>query len=102
MIDYLQQLIKRYIQDEKKRKEKKEILINLQVVVVIGGGPSAYDISEDIAKLAKEVHLSSRSSQVEFSNRCGFNNVWQHPQVQSTYMIKMFIKLGNVGNVGKY
>lgn len=72
----------RYDRLSAKIDQKKEILINLQVVVVIGGGPSAYDISEDIAKLAKEVHLSSRSSsQVDFSNRCGFNNVWQHPEV---------------------
>lgn len=49
-----------------------------QVVVMIGDGPSAHDISRDIATVAKEVHLSSRSPDVEVSKLNNHNNVWQH------------------------
>ncbi|KAL8119222.1 flavin-containing monooxygenase FMO GS-OX5-like [Apium graveolens] len=35
-----------------------------QIVVVIGTGPSAMDISAEIAEVAKEVHVSTRSSSV--------------------------------------
>jgi len=46
-----------------------------QVVVMIGSGPSARDISREIASVAKQVHLSSRSPNVEASK---VDNVWQH------------------------
>ncbi|KAI3800444.1 hypothetical protein L1987_28535 [Smallanthus sonchifolius] len=36
-----------------------------QIVVVIGSGPSAVDISREIATVAKEVHMSSRSPLVK-------------------------------------
>ncbi|CAO2813800.1 unnamed protein product [Amaranthus hypochondriacus] len=54
-----------------------------QVVVVIGNGASAFDISRDISKFAKEVHLSCRSPpNFKFSklNHC-HNNLWQHSAV---------------------
>ncbi|KAL3516965.1 hypothetical protein ACH5RR_023867 [Cinchona calisaya] len=40
-----------------------------QVVVVIGDGPSATDICQEISEVAKEVHLSSRSLETKVSNR---------------------------------
>ncbi|XP_058225356.1 flavin-containing monooxygenase FMO GS-OX2-like isoform X2 [Rhododendron vialii] len=49
-----------------------------QVVVIIGSGPSAIDISREIASVAKQVHLSSRSPNVKVSN---FDNTWQHSEV---------------------
>lgn len=56
-----------------------------QVVVVIGAGPSAYDISQDICKVAKQVHLSSRSNDVKISKLS--ENVWQHSEVCITEII---------------
>ncbi|GAB4861918.1 hypothetical protein Ancab_037173 [Ancistrocladus abbreviatus] len=52
-----------------------------QVVVLIGNGPSAFDISRDISKAAKEVHLSSRSPHAEFSKVDLYPNTWQHSQI---------------------
>nr|XP_027070952.1 flavin-containing monooxygenase FMO GS-OX2-like isoform X2 [Coffea arabica]XP_027072111.1 flavin-containing monooxygenase FMO GS-OX2-like [Coffea arabica] len=52
-----------------------------QVVVVIGHGPSGFDIAFDIAKVAKEVHVSSRCPQVEVRKLETYKNVWQHPKV---------------------
>ncbi|CAA0806041.1 Flavin-containing monooxygenase FMO GS-OX-like 3 [Striga hermonthica] len=52
-----------------------------QIVVVIGSGPSARDISLEISVVAKEVHLSSRSPNVKISKLdCGFN-MWQHSKI---------------------
>ncbi|CAI9103633.1 OLC1v1002153C2 [Oldenlandia corymbosa var. corymbosa] len=52
-----------------------------KVVVLIGAGPSAHDICHDIAQVAKEVHLSSRSPEVKVSKLDFFNNVWQHQEI---------------------
>ncbi|KAI3515401.1 hypothetical protein L1887_14296 [Cichorium endivia] len=56
-----------------------------QVVVVIGNGPSAIDISQEIATVAKEVHLSSRSSNVKVSRLDGYKNMWQHSKINHVY-----------------
>ncbi|KAI3780712.1 hypothetical protein L2E82_10700 [Cichorium intybus] len=56
-----------------------------QVVVVIGNGPSALDISQEIATVAKEVHLSSRSSNVKVSRLDGYKNMWQHSKINHVY-----------------
>lgn len=53
-----------------------------QVVVVIGDSASAHDISGEIAKVAKEVHLSSRSPGVKVSN---YDNAWQHSKIERVY-----------------
>ncbi|XP_074280003.1 flavin-containing monooxygenase FMO GS-OX-like 3 [Silene latifolia] len=53
-----------------------------QVVVVIGNGPSAQDISRDICKVAKEVHVSSRSPDTVFSKLD--HNLWQHSSIHDT------------------
>ncbi|KAM0024116.1 putative flavin monooxygenase, FAD/NAD(P)-binding domain superfamily [Helianthus debilis subsp. tardiflorus] len=52
-----------------------------QIVVVIGSGPSAVDISRDIATVAKEVHMSSRSPLVKVAKSDKFNNMWQHSKI---------------------
>jgi len=53
-----------------------------QVVVIIGSGPSARDIYREIANVAKQVHLSSRSPNVEVSK---VDNIWQHLEVDHVY-----------------
>ncbi|KAL3516966.1 hypothetical protein ACH5RR_023868 [Cinchona calisaya] len=52
-----------------------------QVVVVIGDGASAKDICQEIVKVAKEVHLSSRSPETKVSKLEMFNNLWQHSRI---------------------
>ncbi|KAK9076427.1 hypothetical protein SSX86_004761 [Deinandra increscens subsp. villosa] len=52
-----------------------------QIVVVIGSGPSATDISREIATVAKEVHVSSRSPHVKVAKSNEFNNMWQHSKI---------------------
>ncbi|CAK9159370.1 unnamed protein product [Ilex paraguariensis] len=52
-----------------------------QVVVIIGSGPSAYDMSREIATVAKEVHLSSRSPDVKASKLDNHDNIWQHLKI---------------------
>ncbi|PWA73066.1 flavin monooxygenase-like, FAD/NAD(P)-binding domain protein [Artemisia annua] len=54
-----------------------------QVVVVIGGGPSAIDLSREIGMVAKEVHMSSRFPDVKVSKLDKFNNIWQHAKITS-------------------
>ncbi|KAK6120558.1 hypothetical protein DH2020_045689 [Rehmannia glutinosa] len=52
-----------------------------QIVVVIGDGPSALDIPLEISKVAKEVHLSSKSPDIKLSKLdCG-DNMWQHSKI---------------------
>ncbi|KAK1420135.1 hypothetical protein QVD17_21486 [Tagetes erecta] len=53
-----------------------------QIVVVIGSGPSGVDISKEIAMVAKEVHISSRSSLVKLGKSDKFNNMWHHPEIK--------------------
>ncbi|XP_068669801.1 flavin-containing monooxygenase FMO GS-OX-like 7 isoform X2 [Aristolochia californica] len=53
-----------------------------QIVVIIGSGPSALDISRDIAKVAKKVHLASRSPDVEVGKVDGLDNVWQNLMIE--------------------
>ncbi|XP_076891448.1 flavin-containing monooxygenase FMO GS-OX-like 7 [Bidens hawaiensis] len=55
-----------------------------QIVVVIGSGPSAIDISREIAAVAKEVHLSSRSPRVKVGKSEKFQNMWQHSKILKT------------------
>ncbi|KAL9254293.1 Flavin-containing monooxygenase FMO GS-OX-like 1-like protein [Drosera capensis] len=52
-----------------------------EVVVIIGSGASAYDISRDTAKVAKEVHLSSRSPLAKLSRLNAYPNIWLHSGV---------------------
>ncbi|XP_073148187.1 flavin-containing monooxygenase FMO GS-OX5-like isoform X2 [Henckelia pumila] len=52
-----------------------------KIVVVIGEGPSAIDISRDICDVAREVHLSSRSPNVKVSKLVFRSNMWQHSEI---------------------
>ncbi|KAL3818199.1 hypothetical protein ACJIZ3_004104 [Penstemon smallii] len=55
-----------------------------QVVVLIGSANSAADISRDIAKVAKQVHIASRSVQIELLGKLpGHDNIWSHPMIDS-------------------
>ncbi|KAJ0434171.1 putative flavin monooxygenase, FAD/NAD(P)-binding domain superfamily [Helianthus annuus] len=61
------------------------MLLFLLVVVVIGSGPSANDISREISTIAKEVHLSSRSSDIKVSRLEGHKNIWQHTKIKRVF-----------------
>ena len=52
-----------------------------QVVVIIGFAASAYDISRDIATVAKEVHLATRNPDVRAMKLANHDNMWQHKMV---------------------
>ncbi|KAK1420133.1 hypothetical protein QVD17_21483 [Tagetes erecta] len=56
-----------------------------QVVVIIGNGSSAYDISRELATVAKQVHLSSRSPNVKVTKLDKYNNVWQHSKIDGVF-----------------
>ncbi|KAM0005702.1 putative flavin monooxygenase, FAD/NAD(P)-binding domain superfamily [Helianthus debilis subsp. tardiflorus] len=56
-----------------------------QVVVIIGNGSSAYDISRELSTIAKEVRLSSRSPNVKVSKLEKYNNVWQHSKIDRVF-----------------
>nr|GEY92500.1 flavin-containing monooxygenase FMO GS-OX5-like [Tanacetum cinerariifolium] len=56
-----------------------------QVIVMIGNGSSAYDISRELATVAKEVHLSSRSPTAKVSKLDKYENIWQHTKIDRVY-----------------
>ncbi|KAG0474900.1 hypothetical protein HPP92_014586 [Vanilla planifolia] len=49
-----------------------------QVVVIIGRGSSSHDISRELSKLAKEVHMASRATDFVLGKLNGHDNIWQH------------------------
>lgn len=52
------------------------------MVVLIGGSASAVDISRDIASVAKEVHVASRSvANEKYEQQPGYDNMWLHSMV---------------------
>ncbi|XP_051121363.1 flavin-containing monooxygenase FMO GS-OX-like 2 [Andrographis paniculata] len=53
-----------------------------KIVVVIGSGPSAIDISAEIAEAAKEVHLSSRAPDTTATKLDFGDNIWQHSKIE--------------------
>ncbi|KAG9452389.1 hypothetical protein H6P81_005293 [Aristolochia fimbriata] len=54
-----------------------------KVVVLIGSSASAVDISRDIAAVAKEVHVSSRSApDGPPTKQPGYNNLWLHSMIE--------------------
>lgn len=58
-----------------------------QVIILIGSSASAVDICRDLAGVAKEVHLVSRSVADETYERLpGFDNMWLHSMVKSTFL----------------
>ncbi|OVA15147.1 Flavin monooxygenase FMO [Macleaya cordata] len=57
-----------------------------QVVLLIGNAPSAWDISRDIARVAKEVHVASRSFTNETpTKQPGYDNMWLHSMIESAH-----------------
>ncbi|KAF5207774.1 Flavin-containing monooxygenase fmo gs-ox-like [Thalictrum thalictroides] len=58
-----------------------------KVVVLIGSSASAVDISREIARVAKEVHISSRSVTNKFltTNHFHFDYLWLHSMVKSAH-----------------
>ncbi|ESQ29139.1 hypothetical protein EUTSA_v10023450mg [Eutrema salsugineum] len=56
-----------------------------EVVVVIGNFASGADISRDIAKVAKEVHIASRSSDPAMYEKLSVptNNLWTHSEIET-------------------
>ncbi|OAY64388.1 Flavin-containing monooxygenase FMO GS-OX-like 3 [Ananas comosus] len=56
-----------------------------QIVVIIGMGSSAQDISKEISHVAKEIHLASRSTDVIIGKLDGHDNIWQHSMVSCVH-----------------
>ncbi|KAK9283382.1 hypothetical protein L1049_011624 [Liquidambar formosana] len=56
-----------------------------QIVVIIGYGPSAFDISREIARVAKEVHIATRAPDVKVSKLDNHDNLWQHKMIERVY-----------------
>ncbi|XP_048435947.1 flavin-containing monooxygenase FMO GS-OX-like 3 [Pyrus x bretschneideri] len=57
-----------------------------QVVVLIGSATSAIDISREIAGIAKEVHIASRSLPDETNEKQpGYDNMWLHSMIKSVH-----------------
>ncbi|XP_059657481.1 flavin-containing monooxygenase FMO GS-OX-like 4 isoform X2 [Cornus florida] len=54
-----------------------------QVVILIGSSASAVDISREIAGVAKEVHIASRSSDTTLGTLPSYDNVWLHSMIES-------------------
>lgn len=53
-------------------------------MVVIGSSASAVDISRDIARSAKEVHIANRSETEQISRKQpGYDNMWLHSMVKA-------------------
>ncbi|KAL6177102.1 hypothetical protein ACLB2K_048628 [Fragaria x ananassa] len=57
-----------------------------QVVILIGSSVSAIEISRDIAGVAKEVHIASRSVADEtMEKKPGYDNMWLHSMIKSVH-----------------
>ncbi|KAM0934339.1 putative flavin monooxygenase, FAD/NAD(P)-binding domain superfamily [Dioscorea sansibarensis] len=56
-----------------------------QVVVLIGMGPSSLDISREISKVAKEVHIASRAKDTVVGKLDNHDNIWQHKMVKCVH-----------------
>ncbi|PQQ04781.1 flavin-containing monooxygenase FMO GS-OX-like 4 [Prunus yedoensis var. nudiflora] len=69
-----------------------------QVVILIGSATSAIDISRDIAGVAKEVHIASRSVADEtIEKQPGYNNMWLHSMVKDfSHGRSVFFRNGSV------
>eukprot|EP01018_Ginkgo_biloba_P037373 Gb_30033 [translate_table: standard] len=59
-----------------------------EVVIVIGNSASGQDISRELARVAKEVHLSARSTCPEVNmmkSATGYSKIWLHSMIDSAY-----------------
>ncbi|XP_042505601.1 flavin-containing monooxygenase FMO GS-OX-like 3 [Macadamia integrifolia] len=57
----------------------------VQIVVLIGNGPSANDISREISEVSKEVHLASRSPNVKIGKLDNHCNIWNHSMIECVF-----------------
>ncbi|XP_048329130.2 flavin-containing monooxygenase FMO GS-OX-like 2 isoform X1 [Ziziphus jujuba] len=53
-----------------------------QTVVIIGYGPSGYEISRDIATEAKQVHIATKIPNVQVQRLESHNNIWLHMMIK--------------------
>ncbi|KAH9777343.1 Flavin-containing monooxygenase FMO GS-OX-like 4 [Citrus sinensis] len=57
-----------------------------QVIILVGSSASAVDICRDLAGVAKEVHLVSRSvADGTYEKQPGFDNMWLHSMIESAH-----------------
>ncbi|XP_048230679.1 flavin-containing monooxygenase FMO GS-OX-like 3 [Ricinus communis] len=57
-----------------------------RVVILIGCATSATDLSREIAGVAKEVHVASRSVADEtYEDQPGYDNIWLHSMIESVH-----------------
>ncbi|KAJ6341982.1 hypothetical protein OIU78_010009 [Salix suchowensis] len=57
-----------------------------QVAILIGSSASSFDLSREIAGVAKEVHVTSRSVADEtYQEQPGFDNIWLHSMIESAH-----------------
>ncbi|KAF9613983.1 hypothetical protein IFM89_014176 [Coptis chinensis] len=57
-----------------------------KVVVLVGGSYSAFDISREIAGVAKEVHVASRYiTNANPTKQLGYDNLWLHSMIESAH-----------------
>lgn len=59
------------------------MLLHCQIIILIGASASAADISVEIARLAKEVHIARRSAVDDdtYEKKPGYDNIWLHSTV---------------------
>jgi hypothetical protein len=59
-------------------------------VIVIGASASAFDISRDIASVAKEVHIADRSASASTCEQLpGYENMWLHSMVNTSFCVEL-------------
>ncbi|KAJ6426850.1 hypothetical protein OIU84_022440 [Salix udensis] len=57
-----------------------------QVAILIGSSASSFDLSREIAGVAKEVHVTLRSVADEtYQEQPGFDNIWLHSMIESAH-----------------
>ena len=68
-------------------------------MVLIGLGPSAFDISKEVATVAKEVHIAARAPNITVGKWGHHDDIWLHkmvsfiyPLVSSHFLLNYLIK----------
>ncbi|KAL2940412.1 Flavin-containing monooxygenase FMO GS-OX-like 5 [Bienertia sinuspersici] len=66
-----------------------------QVVVLIGLSMSAVEISVELTRFAKQVHLTTRSATLaKFGKHQAYDNLWLHPMKEFMKMEEYYFKMG--------
>ncbi|GMJ09274.1 hypothetical protein like AT1G62620 [Hibiscus trionum] len=60
-------------------------LFENKIVVLIGNGPSAFDIVREISPLAKQVHQAIRSPGFRLIKLQNYDNLWQHSMIRCAH-----------------